>query len=70
MAYIHYPATATLADRLRVRVAGAMARWREAQARARSARHLLDLDDHLLRDIGLEPNQVHAGGWRLVGRPL
>lgn len=38
----------------------------EARRRARSARHLRKLSDHVLRDIGLHRSQLDAadfGGW-------
>ncbi len=52
--------TAALTRRLHGRFAGAVARRRRSQAAAKQRRALLRLDDHLLRDIGLEPRQIRG----------
>lgn len=36
------------------------ANWQHKREVARSLEHLRDLDDHLLRDIGLERSQIHG----------
>jgi uncharacterized protein YjiS (DUF1127 family) len=42
--------------------------WRQATETYRARRHLLQLDDHLLRDIGLTRADVAFGDFEMLGR--
>jgi uncharacterized protein YjiS (DUF1127 family) len=43
--------------------------WTEAAARRRDRRHLAQLDVHLLRDIGLSPDEVQSEASKPFWRP-
>jgi len=43
-------------------------RWRQMVEERRARRHLLELDDHLLRDIGLTRTDVSCGDFESLSR--
>lgn len=43
-------------------------RWRQAVETHRARRHLMELDEHLLRDVGLDRAEVRFGDFEALGR--
>ena len=67
---ISYPWTRALGDRLaalRRRVGAAIVAYAEARGRAAAVRHLQQLSDRSLYDIGLERGQIRDA---VYGKPL
>jgi uncharacterized protein YjiS (DUF1127 family) len=62
MTLVHHSPASTSAERFYRCIVEATARMRRARARARAISHLRELDDYLLRDIGLEPCAFRATG--------
>ncbi|MBV8192907.1 MAG: DUF1127 domain-containing protein [Alphaproteobacteria bacterium] len=42
--------------------------WRQSVETRRARQHLMQLDDHLLRDIGLARTDIHFGDFETLGR--
>ncbi|MBV9153950.1 MAG: DUF1127 domain-containing protein [Alphaproteobacteria bacterium] len=55
-----------LRDRVRPTLGQAVALWREWRRRARSRQELAQLDERMLRDIGVTPGEA----WREINKPF